>query len=174
MRPEQISGKKGARTADHLTVIRFLIEKYTMQGKKRLYACFFDLKKAFDTVDRDTLLYILLEKYQIGGSFLKLLKEMYSDNQMYLKLTAGLTQPFTTTVGVKQGFVLSPIIFNIFINDLPDHYDDQCDPVLINNQKVQALMFADDVMVLSQSSQGLKRAINITVKYFNDISLTVT
>ena len=92
---------------------------------------------------------------------------------MYLKLSAGLTQPFTTTVGVKQGCVLSPLIFNLFIDDLPDHYDDQCDPVLMNNQKVQALMFADDVMVLSQSSQGLKRAINITVNYFNDISLTV-
>ena len=39
--PEQISGNKSARSADHLTVIRFLIEKYALQGKKRLYACFF-------------------------------------------------------------------------------------------------------------------------------------
>ena len=38
--PAQISGRKGARTADHLTVIRFLIEKYSLQGKKKLYACF--------------------------------------------------------------------------------------------------------------------------------------
>ena len=140
MKPEQISGKKGARSADHLTVIRFLIEKYALQGKKKLFDCFFDLRKAFDTVDRSTLFYKLLLKYNIGGKFLKLLKEMYENNLMYVKLTAGLSQPFVTAVGVKQGCVLSPLIFNLFINDLPDHYDDQCDPVLINDHKVQALI----------------------------------
>ena len=92
---------------------------------------------------------------------------------MYVKLTAGLSQPFVTAVGVKQGCVLSPLIFNLFINDLPDHYDDQCDPVLINDHKVQALMFADDVMVLSQTASGLRRAINITVEYFTSINLSV-
>ena len=36
--PAQISGRKGARTADHMTVIRFLIEKYALQGNKKLYS----------------------------------------------------------------------------------------------------------------------------------------
>ena len=84
IKPEQISGKQGARSADHLTVIRFLIEKYASQGKKKLFACFFDLRKAFDTVDRITLFYKLLLKYQIGGNFLKLLQQMYENNQMYI------------------------------------------------------------------------------------------
>ena len=113
IKPEQISGKQGARTADHLTVIRFLIEKYALQGRKKLFVCFFDIKKAFDTLDRITLFYKLLLKYSIGGSFLKLLTEMYQNNQMYVKLSSGLTQPFITPQGVKQGCVLSPLIFNI-------------------------------------------------------------
>ena len=45
--PAQISGRKGARTADHLTMIRFLIEKYSLQGKKKLYACFFLSSESF-------------------------------------------------------------------------------------------------------------------------------
>ena len=92
---------------------------------------------------------------------------------MFVKLSSGLTQPFNTTVGVKQGCVLSPLIFNLFINDLPDHFDDQCDPLTLGDRKVQALMFADDVMLFSQSASGLRRAINITVDYFHNINLSV-
>ena len=134
--PEQISGRKFSRPANHLTVVRFFIEKYALNGRKKLYACFFDLRKAFDTVDRITLFYKLLSKYHIGGNFLKLLQEMYRNNQMFVKLSAGLTKPFNTTMGVKQGCVLSPLIFNLFINDLPDHYDDLCDPLVLNDHKV--------------------------------------
>ena len=98
---------------------------------------------------------------------------MYENNQMFVKLSAGITQPFNTTLGVKQGCVLSPLIFNLFINDLPEQFNDHCDPVIINDQKVQALMFADDVMILSQSAEGLKKSIKITVDYFNDLNLSV-
>ena len=43
--PEQISGRKSSRSADHLTVARFFIEKYALNGKKKLYACFLILKR---------------------------------------------------------------------------------------------------------------------------------
>ena len=92
---------------------------------------------------------------------------------MFVKLSSGLTKPFKTTMGVKQGCVLSPLIFNLFISDLPDQYDDGCDPLLLGDNQVQALMFADDVMLFSQSSNGLKRAINITVDFFTNINLSV-
>ena len=98
---------------------------------------------------------------------------MYENNQMYVKFSSGLTQPFTTTTGMKQGCVLSLLIFNLFINDLPDQYDDQCDPVILNDQKVHALLFEDDFMVISKSASWLKRAINITVDFFQSINLRI-
>ena len=45
--------------------------------------------------------------------------------------------------------------------------------MIINDQKLPALMFADDVVIFSQSAQGLSRAINITAKFFNNINLSI-
>ena len=65
---------------------------------------------------------------------------------MFVKVRDGLTKPFVTTTGVKQGCVLSPIIFNLFIMGLPEALDDDgtTDPVTLNNEKLSVLMWADD------------------------------
>ena len=57
---EQISGKAGAQTADHILVFHHIIDKYAKNGNKIVYACYFDLKKAFDTVNRVQLFYNLM------------------------------------------------------------------------------------------------------------------
>ena len=107
--PTQGSGKAGSRTADHLLVLRFLVDKYVTGEGKKLYTCFVDLRKAYDTVPRIKLFYKLLKDYSIGGKFLKILQEIYKNNEVFIKMNDGLLQPFITTVGVKQGCVLSPI-----------------------------------------------------------------
>ena len=71
----QLGGQAGARTADHLLVIKFLVDKYVKKGGNNLYCCFFDLKKAFDSVDRSRLFYNLLTQYKIGGRFLNLMRK---------------------------------------------------------------------------------------------------
>ena len=169
----QLSGKKGARTSDHLLVLRFLIDKYVRGRKQKLFICFFDLRKAFDTVSRVRLFYQLLTEYQVGGNFLKIVNNIYTENKMFVKLEGGLTDPFVTTVGVKQGCVLSPMLFNLFINKLPEVYDTECDPVFIDGEPTHALMWADNVAVLSLSKNGLQKAITKTVRFFNSLGLTV-
>ena len=104
--PCQGSGKSGSRTADHLLVLRFLVDKYVRGQGNKLYACFVDLKKAFDTVPRVRLFHKLLKEYSVGGKFLKILQEIYKGNKMFVKTNNGLLQPFITTTGVKQGCVI--------------------------------------------------------------------
>ena len=65
----QGSGKAGSQTADHLVVIRFLVDKYVTVGGKKLFVCFFDIRRAFDSVPRNLLFYTLLKNYKIGGKF---------------------------------------------------------------------------------------------------------
>ena len=73
----QIGFKRNSRTVDHILALKTLIDKYTYScnnnNKKYLYACFVDLKSAFDTVWRDGL-FNKISNLGIGGIFLAMLK----------------------------------------------------------------------------------------------------
>ena len=171
--PGQGSGRKGSRTSDHLMIIRFLIDKYVNVGGKKLFACFFDLRKAFDFVPRLLLFYTILKQYQIGGNFLRVLQEMYSKNQVYIKVSEGLCQPFQTTVGVLQGEVMSPLLFNLFVNKISEIFDQSCDPVKINNTDQSFLLWADDLVVFSQSAAGLQSAIDKVSAFYASLGMQI-
>ena len=98
---------------------------------------------------------------------------MYDGNEMYVRIHGGLTLPFVTTVGVKQGCVLSPLLFNLFLNKLPAQYDETCDPVELNGNPLLVLMYADDCVVFSLSANGLRNAICKTVEHFTALNLAV-
>ena len=169
----QGSGKAGSRTSDHLLIIKFLIDKYVKQKGKQLFACFVDLMKAYDTVPRTKLFYTLLKEYSIGGNFLKILQQVYKGNQVFIKLTDGLLQPINTTIGLKQGCVFSPILFNLFINKISNIFDDTCVPVEINNVKISSLLWADDLLLVSQTAEGLQNSINKMDKFYQSLELKI-
>ena len=70
-----------------------MINKYTHDNKCKLYACFVDFKKAFDSINHQKLFY-KLERNKINGNFLKLLKHMYKQSECSLKINNKLTQFF--------------------------------------------------------------------------------
>ena len=59
----------------------------------------------------------------IGGSFLNAIKAMYTSVRYCIELNDGLTSPIESIKGLKQGDVLSPMLFNLFINDLKDIFE---------------------------------------------------
>ena len=112
-------------------------------------------------------------EYKVGGQFLKILQNLYTDNKMFVKLDQGLTKPFITTTGVKQGCPISPFIFNLFIDKLPTVYDESCDGVELGERKLNCLMWADDCVVFSLSPKGLQNSIDRTVNFFTKLGLSV-
>jgi hypothetical protein len=97
-------------------VLKTLIDKYNSGKGGKLFACFVDFKKAFDKVIHSGIKYKLL-KYNISGHFYKILSDMYSKS---VKIGNYLTPNFNSPVGVRQGDLLSPNLFKMFINDLPN------------------------------------------------------
>ena len=169
----QGSSKAGSRTSDHLLIVKFLIDKYVKQKGKHLFTCFVDLRKAFDTVPRTQMFYSLLYNYGIGGKFLKILQEMYKNNQIFVKLSSGLLQPFTTSISVKQGCVFSPILFNLYIDKIADIFDKSCSPVKIKNADLNCLLWADDLLLVSETATGLQNCLDKTQNFYDKLGLEI-
>ena len=108
------------------------------------------MSRAFDGIWRKALLVKLL-RYNIGGHFYKTIKAMYKDANCCVKTQEGFSQIFKTSRGVKQGEVLSPTLFNLFINDIPNIFDNECNPVILKSWKVNTLMYADDIILVSRT-----------------------
>ena len=78
---------------------------------------FIDFKKAFDSVDRNFLLY-KLANLGINGNFYRAISQLYLNPKARVVLQDHVTEYFDCPIGVKQGCCLSPTLFSIFINDL--------------------------------------------------------
>ena len=124
-------------------------------------------------VPRAKLFYTLLKEYKIGGNFLKILQEIYTNNKIFIKTAEGLLQPITTSIGVKQGCVFSPVLFNIFINKICSIFDESCNPVKIKNLEVNCLLWADDLFLCSESATGLQNAINKMQSFYESLDLPI-
>lgn len=171
--PHQIGYRKKSRTADHIVTLKTLVDKYIHNlTKAKLFTCFVDFKAAFDTISRQALFYKLL-KADIGGNFLKIIQNMYKEVHFQVKLSSGLTESFASKVGVKQGCVLSPTLFNLFVSDLPSIFTECCDPVELYDTPISCLMFADDLVLLSQTAAGLQNCLNKLGDYCDSWSLNV-
>jgi hypothetical protein len=158
--PNQIGFKKLTRTTDHMFIIRTLIDKYVKHGNSPIFACFVDFRKAFDSVWRQALLFKLL-KSNIRGKMFNIIQDMYQHDRVCLKIEQDRTDFFSCNTGVKQGDVLSPNLFNLFLNDLPSHIAGQdCDSPTLGETDINSLLYADDLVIFSLSSSGLQASLD--------------
>ena len=157
--PNQIGFMKGSSTADHIFLLQTIIEKVVKKKTKKLYVAFIDFKKTYDKVDRDLLLQ-RLRTLGINGLFLKNIESMYKQTLYSIKLKNGYLDAISSNLGLKQGCPLSPMLFNLYIDDVRDIFDQQCDPVPVLDIHLSHFLYADDLVLLSQSRAGLQRCLD--------------
>ena len=133
---------------------------------QKIFSCFVDFRKAFDSVPRD-ILFTKLANIGINGKFFNILKSLYENDVCRIKLDNGISNTFLATQGVKQGCILSPLLFNIFMADLPDRLsNDSCKPVKVDElNKISCIIWADDIVLLSETEEGLQCMFNNLSKY---------
>ena len=138
--------------------------------------CFIDFKKAFDSVWHQGMLFKLLQN-KIGGKVYYKIKSMYSKSKCYIKLGAKRTGYFEYARGVRQRCILSPLLFNLYLNELPNLIKDSTsltDPfILPNRTKLSTLLYADALILLSKSKHELQNCINNVASFCNTWQLSV-
>ena len=118
----QLGFVSGNRTSDAHLILHNLIRDYCHKKGKFLYSCFVDFSKAFDSIPRDILFQKLISK-GIKGKVFNLLKNIYLHEESKVKIGKHLSETITVNQGVRQGCILSPLLFNIFISDLPSQLE---------------------------------------------------
>ena len=91
------------------------------------------------------------------------------------KINGKLLQPIITSTGLKQGDNLSPILFDVFFDDVDQIFDSQCNPVIFNSEiSLNHLLYADDMAILSLSQEGLQNSLNKLETYCKEWHLVVS
>ena len=97
----QIGFTKHSRTSDHMFILKCLVDKYISVKGGKLYTCFVDFQKAFDSVIHAGIKFKLL-KMGIGSKFYNIVKDMYSKSRSCIKVKEGLTNFIDLNLGVRQ------------------------------------------------------------------------
>ena len=170
--PNQIGFMEGFRTSDHIFLLQTVVEKVIKKNRKRLFCVFVDFKKAYDTVDRNLLLR-KLQNLGINGVFYKNIAAMYMNTEYSIKLDKGTLDPIKSNLGLKQGCPLSPILFNIYIDDIKNIFDHTCDPIDLQGKQINYFLYADDLVLLSTSKDGLQNCLDRLQNFSKANNLTI-
>jgi len=173
---EQAGFRRGYSTIDHIfTLISMIKNSFNHKPKRKLYVAFVDYKKAFDSVDREKL-WSVLQKLKTSSKMIRMLQGIYKSVQSCVKWGSETSELFDCPSGVKQGCMLSPLIFSLLITEVADCVTENGKhgfQFLPNLKEIFLLLFADDICLISSTPLGLQNQIKNLEAASSSLGLTV-
>ena len=135
----------------------------TSNGAKT-YICFIDIKKAYDRVWRDGLWWTIAEN-GVKGKMWRILRAMYRTSKSKVFCGGQDSEIFDVELGVRQGDVLSPLVFSIFFNGLIRALKAKGYGVEVRWKRICGLWYADDIALMAGSQQELRDMLKCVDEY---------
>ena len=146
------------------------VSRLFIANKSNVFSLLLDATKAFDRVNYTKLFRILLNR-GINALFVKLLLKLYTSQTLRVNWQNHLSASFTVTNGVRQGGVLSPILFIVYMDELLQKLRKSGYGCYIGPHFLGALAYADDIVLVSPTKNGLKSMANICEKYSSEYNI---
>jgi hypothetical protein len=162
--------------------------RYYHQNKST-YILFCDLAKAYDSVWRNGLYYKMINEYSIPPHFVNIIMQIYSSVQCCILYEGTTSTTFTPYRGLLQGSVLSPLLFNLYINELVGILHNNLTGVMygytcqwtnrhdvdidIAPYKVATTFFADDFTTVNADAKGVDHSLTLIYAYCTKWRLTL-
>ena len=185
----QAGFRPGRGCTDAVFVLRQLAEFSACKGKT-LHCCFLDLQKAFDSVDRSTLFRILASR-GAPPKLVALIKDLHADHHCAVRAERQQSKWFPVTTGVKQGDVLAPLLFNLYMDTVARQLLPQLQSLGVtvhysidghltrlstpsHSMLLWLLMYADDAVLTTDCPLKLQSAVSAADAAFSDWGLTIS
>ena len=146
----QAGFRPGRSTTEQIFNLRIICERY-LQHQQDLYHVFIDFQKAFDRVWHAAL-WATMRLYNINTNLINAIQNLYDKATSAVCFNGSTGDWFRTTVGLRQGCLLSPTLFNIFLERIvTDELKYYKSTVSIGGRTISNLRFADDIDGLADS-----------------------
>ena len=166
----QFGFKSNSSTVLCSTMVNETIQYYIEKGGKRIYVLLLDATKAFDKVSYKVLFDILLKK-NVCPRIVNLLYYMYSNQLCHVKWGDETSASFSISNGVKQGGVISPLLFSLYIDELFLLLKQSGIGCHVGLTYAGAFGYADDIALVAPSLSSLKQMISICEEFAKSHSI---
>jgi hypothetical protein len=173
LRKEQAGFRQGRGCTDQIFALRNIMEQ-CIEWNAPVAINFIDFKKAFDSVHRETLWKILLS-YGIPPKIVTLVKKFYNNFECSVIVNGKLTEWFSVESGVRQGCIISPILFLITIDWIMRRTTaDKARGIQWSFfSHLEDLDFADDLAILSTTHKQLQEKTDRLTSYAKQTGLNI-
>ena len=183
----------GRGCADHLSSVCILVEK-AREFHHPLYICFIDLRKSYDSINREALWSILQSSYHLPAKLISIIRAVHDGSRAAVRAYGRVSECFDVTSGVRQGCVLAPTLFNLYFDAVIhmslDSHQVQNKGVGIaylhnaklvgNRRKLQLetlvtdLEYADDMALLADSCNDLEAMLTTLSTHCSAFGLSIS